>query len=347
MESIAYFLDKNTFEIIDVVELQDYELIHDEETNAKSTISVVKKLNATNKDFIIVKENNEISFVGIIDEINLDDNQIEKYTITVKYITNMFDRKLIVKNESLISADGIEDFILYTIEHEFTNSEDTLLNKTFLDVEILTHTTKQFSISNENGIYNFHTFINNMTQNYNIVYKFDFVNGRLKMTIENISEDEEALIDTNVSDITEYTEIFETNVTAKVTVLCGDNSEHTWYLLNDRTTTDDEDDENRAVGDIEVIYEEETANARQAAMNVFHSNSYKHLIQFNVNSKSKLYDISSWKVGMKIKIKNTSGEVIDSYISSMTKRKDNPMYEIKTGNIRITLLDKLNQEKLK
>jgi len=69
------------------------------------------------------------------------------------------------------------------------------------------------------------------------------------------------LIDTNVSDITEYTEIFETNVTAKVTVLCGDNSEHTWYLLNDRTTTDDEDDENRAVGDIEVIYEEETANA--------------------------------------------------------------------------------------
>ena len=42
MESIAYFLDKNTFEILDVIELQDYELIHDEETNAKSISYKVK-----------------------------------------------------------------------------------------------------------------------------------------------------------------------------------------------------------------------------------------------------------------------------------------------------------------
>lgn len=367
METVAYLLDKNTFEILDIVNVIDYEVGQDEETNAKSNIYVIDKSTATNKDFIFVKENNEITYIGIIDDISIEDNGDEnqnlKYTIRAKYITNIFDRKVILKNESLISEVGIEDFLLYTIQNEFTESIDTLLNKTFIDIEVLTHTPKNFSVSTEDGIYNFHTFMTNCTQKYDIVYNFDVVDGRLKMIIENINNQEEKLIDCNVSDIKNYDEIYNTNVIAKVTVLCSDKSEYNYYLLSNRTVTEDISDENRTVGDTETVFqecvvkligEEEVVdveatkeNARQRALDIFRSNSYKHLIEFDINSNSTLYDVKKWKCGLKINIKNTKNEIIDSYISAITKEKDNPIWRIKTGNIRITLLDKLKQEKLK
>lgn len=342
--TIAYFLDKNSFEIKDVVEVQDYEINIDEETNSKTTISIVQVTSISDKDFIFLQENGERKFIGVIDAPSNEGGGI-RYEITAKYITNLFDRDLILKNEGLIASDGIEDFIEYTIRHEFTESADTLLNKTFLDIEVLTHTPKKFSVSNENGIYNFHTFINNMTQKYSIVYDFAIENGRLKMTIKNIENDAVDLIDCNVSDILNYLEKFSTNIVAKVTVLSKDDSEYNLYLLNDRTTTEDATNENRAVGDIAVLYEEETENARQAALQKIRSNSYEHLIEFTVPNDSTLYDVKNWRIGKLIKIKTKQGEILDSYISALSIKKDSKFVDIKTGKIRVNFIDKLKQEK--
>ena len=344
--TIAYFLDKNSFEIKDVVEVQDYEINIDEETNSKTTITIVQKTSISDKDFVFLKEDGEIKFIGVIDAPSNENGGI-RFEITAKYITNLFDRDLILKNEALISSTGIEDFIKYTIEHEFTESIDTLLNKTFLDVEVLTHTTKQFSVSTENGIYNFHTFMNNMTQKYNIVYDFVVINGRLKMTIKNIENSDVDLIDCNISDILHYSEKFSTNIIAKVTVLSKDNSEYNLYLLNDRTTTTDPTDENRAVGDVAVLYEEETENARQAALQKIRSNSYEHLIEFTVPNDSTLYDVKNWRTGKLIKIKTKQGEILDSYISALSIKKDSKFVDVKTGKIRVNFIDKLKQEKNK
>ncbi len=343
MDSYAYFLDKNTFEIVDVIQIQDYQINLDEETNAKTSITVLKKPNAKDKDIVFIKEDKKTIFMGIM-EAPISDDRENYYNISIKYITNLFDRKLILKNSNLISENGIEDFIAYTIEHEFLNSTDTLLNIDYIDVEVLTHTKKNFSIPTENGIYNFHIFINNCTQNYNIVYAFTIENKRIKITIANIENEDVELIDTNVSDIVNYTEIFQTNVIAKVTVLCEDKTTQDFFLLNDRTTTTDKNAENRAVGDITVIYEIETANARQSALNVFKSNSYSHLIQFDVNKNSTLYDVKSWRIGTLVKIKNKTGDIIDTYVSAITINKDDPIYTIKMGNIRISFLDKLKQK---
>lgn len=345
MRPIAYFLDKNTFEIVDVVQLSDYEINLDEETNAKTTMTVLKKINASDKDFVFIKENGKIIYIGII-EAPTNENGEVKYDINATYVTNLFDRKIILKNEELISNTGIEDFIAYTIEKEFTDSEDILLNKNFIDVEVLTHTPKNFSVDNENGIYNFHTFMTNCTQNYNISYNFNVVDGRLKMTIYKLEETEE-LIDTNISDVSEYYETFETNVIAKVTVLCEDGTEHNYFLLNDRTITTNKDEENRAVGDATVIYESNIDNIKEAAENQFKSNSYSHLIQFNININSTLYDVKNWHIGMPVKIKSKSNNVINTYISAITRKINSKIWTIKTGNIRITLLDKLKQEKNK
>ena len=345
MNSIAYFLDKNTFEIKDVVQVKDYQINLDEETNAKTNITVLDTANVADGDIVLIKEE-ENSYIGVIEEPNNEDGS-SIYEIGAKYITNLFDRKIILKNNNLIKEQGIEDFIAYTIENEFLNSDDTLLNLKYIDIEVVTHTPKNFSVSTENGIYNFHTFINNCTQNYNIVYTFTIENKRLKISIENIEDENIEIIDTNTTDIVNYIETFATNVVAKVTVLCANQKTHEYFLLNDRITTEDKNEENRAVGDIEVIYEEEEENAKQAAMNIFKSNSYSHLIQFDINKNSKLYDVENWKIGTLVKIKNKKGEIIDTYISAITKNKDNPMYTIKTGNIRINFLDKIKQEKIK
>ena len=344
MDSIAYFLDRNTLEIKDVTQVQDYQINLDEETNAKTSITIVKKVNAQDKDIILVKENEETAYLGIIEAPSTEDESMV-YKINAKYITNLFDRKLILKHNEIIKEQGIEDFIAYTIEHEFLNTEDPILDIKYIDIEVLTHTPKQFSVSTENGIYNFHTFITNCTQNYNIVYEFTFTEKRLKITIKNIEQQETILIDANTTDITNYKETFSKNVIAKVTVICNNKQEYNYFLLDDRTVTDNKDAENRAIGDIETIYEEEAENTRQAALNTFKSNSYSHLIQFDINKASELYDIEKWNIGSLVKIKNKEGNVIDTYISAITKKKDNPMYSIKTGNIRITFLDKLKKEK--
>lgn len=345
MKSIAYFLDQNTFEISDIIQIQDYQVNLDEETNAKTIFTILKKPKAKDKDFVFIIENGKTKFQGII-EAPTNENGDSVYNINAKYITNLFDRKLIAKNENIISEQGIEDFIAYTIENEFLNSADTLLNIGYIDLEVLTHTKRKFTIKNENGIYNFHTFINNCTQNYGIVYDFEIVNKRLKITIRNIEEEETQLIDTKVSDISSYKEIFKTNVVAKVTVVCPQNT-YEYFLLNDRTVSSDINAENRAVGDIEVIYEEEPENAQEAALNIFRSNSYSHLIEFNINKNSKLYDVSKFKIGSLVRIKNKTGDVIDTYISAITINKDNPIYSFKTGNIRINFLDKLKQREVK
>ena len=339
---VAYFLDRFTFEIKDVIDLQDYEINVDEETNSKSNFMVMKKINAGDKDFIFINENDEISYMGIIDS-PVNENGEKKYSINAKYITNLFDRNIILNNEELISTTGVEDFIKYTIEKEFTNSTDILLNIDYLDIEILTHTKINKSVDNvENGIYNFHTYMTNCTQNYNIVYNFEVVNGRLKMTIEK-QEQEAQLIDANVTDVANYTEVFETNVIAKVVVKTSNNV-FNYFLLNDRTTTTDINDENRAIGLIKTVYTEKDEDAEQTALNEFKSNSYEHLVQFDINIKTKLFDISKWKIGTPIKIKTKNNIIIDSYISSISKQKSSKFYAIKTGNIRIDFIDKIKKE---
>lgn len=341
-EQLVYFLDKKTFKIKDIVKYENYNINIDEETNAKTTFEIMKKNNIANKDFVFIKRNNNIDYIGIIDDIVNENGEI-KQSITCKYISNIFDRKIILKNESLISNTGIEDFILYTIQNQFTQSDDTLLNLNFLDVEILTHTPIQKSVDTENNIYNFHTFITNCTQNYNIVLDFKYENKRLKLSVYK-QESEVRKIDTTLSDVCNYTEVFEKDVTAKVTVLCEDSSEHSWYLLADRTTTDNKNDENRADGLIETVYTTNVEDARQTALDIFKANSYKHMITFNLKRDTKLFDVKNLKIGTKINIKTNNNIILDTYISAI---EDNGGAFVKytTGNMRINFIDKLKKER--
>ena len=278
---MVYFLDKSDLEINDVIEFEDYEYVIDEETNKNTIFNVMEKINAKNGDIVILQRNGKIDYLGIIDDgIENTDGELQQ-KITLKYISNIFNRKIILNNENLIKENGIEDFIAKEIYDNFTNSDDTLLNIKWLDVEVKTHTKITKSVENENGIYNFHTFITNCSQNYNIVLDFSYQNSRIKLTIYK-QEAEAQLVDTTIPDISNYVEKFETDVIAKV-IVKTDTDIQTWYLLSDRTTTQNKDDQNRASGVVETVYTSKSEDAKQTALDTFKSNTYNHYISFKIN----------------------------------------------------------------
>lgn len=343
-ETVVYFLDQEDLEIKDVVEFENYEYNIDEETNAKTTFNIYRKNNVRNGDIVVLKRRNDIDYIGIVEDATSEDGKNSQLT-TLKYISNIFDRKILLTNESIMHETGVEDFIVKTIEDYFTDSEDTLLNINWLQVEALTHTPIQKAIDNDNGIYNFHTFVTNCSQNYNIILKFELLDTyAIKLSIYKEAQSER-IVDTTTTDISGYTEVYETDVIAKVTVKTATDV-FNWYLKSDRTVTDNVDDPDRAVGKIEVLYTENNADAYQTALDAFKGNSYKHYISFKVRRNSTLFDVENFNIGTPLSVRTDNNVILDTYISAI---KDNggEFIEITCGNMRINFIDKLKQERNK
>lgn len=342
-ETIVYFLDRKDLEIIDVIEYENYEYNIDEETNAKTIFDISRKNNVKNNDIVVLKKNNKIDYIGIVENAENEDGEQKQQTI-LKYISNIFDRKVILRNEALINSTGIEDFIAQTIYNEFTNSDDTLLNINWLDVEVLTHTQVQKSVENENGIYNFHTFITNCSQNYNIVLDFSFENNRIKLKIYK-QEQEEELIDATTDDVSNYVEVFKTDVLVKVTVKTSSNIQK-WYLRSDRSITQNKDDPERAIGREDTIYTENSEDAYQTALDAFKGNSYNHYISFYINKNSLLFNVMNFKIGTPLSVRTHNNVILKTYISAISDNGGN-FLKITCGNMRINFIDKINQERRK
>ena len=334
--TFMWVFDGNDFKIKGIMELSDYEISIDEETNSNTIINVLKNIQAKKDDIVAIKKENEVVYWGIVKKVENEDGKT-LYKYTLKYITNMFDQKVIIKNEDIIKTTGIEDFIEKTIKENFTNNTDTFLNKTYLKIVVKTHTKIQTTVDNvQNGIYNLHTWITNCTQRYNIVYNFSIESKKLVITIENKAT-KKVLIDTTAQAISNYSEVFETNVISKVTVLTKEEGEYNLYLLTDRTTTTDMKNENRAKGKVETVYTEKMEDAPQKALDTMKLNSYNHNITFKMLNKYM-------KVGTPIAIKTKNSIVPDTYISAV-KINQSKFIEYTCGNIRIKFIDKLLKER--
>ena len=339
-EVLMWIFAYRDFAIKDIVELVDYEINIDEETNANSTVKVLKKTSAEAEDIVFIKKNGEIIYWGKIDQIT-NENGKKLYEYTLKYITNLFDEEVESNYEEgvedLIRTTGIEDFLKKTIDDHFILNDDDFINKTYLETRVLTHTKLQTSITNiENGIYNLHTWMTNCTQNYDIVYDFFIENKKLIMTIAK-KEREKELINVNAQPISNYTEVFETKVIAKVIVKTANEGRYELYLLNNRTTTTDRNNPNRAAGAIKRVYTEKMEDARQLALDTFKQNSYNHNVTFSMLDRYI-------KIGTPIAIKTKENTILDTYISALKLTK-NKFIEYTCGNIRIKFIDKLLKER--
>ena len=341
-KKFIYIFSYEDFSIKDIVEVSDYEFNIDEETNAISIVNILKETTAKARDILAFKDNNELFYWGIIDDVN-NKNGSELYEIRAKYITNLFDRDIQLNSENVIRTTGIEDFLYQAIDENYIHNPDSFINLSWLEIEVKTHTPKETSVTNvENGIYNLHTWLTNCTQNYDIVYSFSVVNKKLVMTIEK-KEISKELIDTQAQTISDYIEVFETDVVSKVTVLYNKKNDvenpgaYTLYLLNDRTTTTNMNDENRADGRIETLYTENYEDAQQTALDAMKANSYNHNITFSLYNRYI-------PIGTPIAIKTKQSIIYDTYISSITITQ-NKFIEYQCGNIRINFIEKLKKER--
>ena len=239
--------------------------------------------------------------------------------------------------ESVIIKDsGIEDFIAKKITDNFISNEDTFVNLNYLQIEIKSHSKKNVSVTNvENNIFNLHTYMTNCTQLYDVVYSFSLVNKKFVITIE-VKETKKEIIDVNAQPISNYNETFETDVVSKVIVLTSTDI-FILYLLNDRTTTTDMSNENRAEGKTVTIYTENYEDAEQTALDQMKANAYNHNITFS-------YLDRIIPIGTPIAIKTKESLIYDTYISAI-KITENKFIEYVCGNIRINFIDKLLKER--
>ena len=243
-----------------------------------------------------------------------------------------------VNDEIIIRETGIEDFIAKKITDNFIDNTDTFVNLEYLQLEVKTHTKKETSVTNvQNNIFNLHTYMTNCTQNYDIVYSFSISNKKLLMTIE-VKTTEKELIDVNAQPISNYSEVFETDVVSKVVVVTS-TSVYILYLLNNRTTTTDKTNKNRATGRTVTVYTENYSDAKQTALDQIKQNTYNHNITFN-------YLDRFIKVGTPIAIKTKESLIFDTYISAV-RITNSKFIEYTCGNIRTKFIDKLLKERKK
>ena len=253
-------------------------------------------------------------------------------------LTNHRVFKFYENSNETLKWDSVEAQIKSAIENNFTKSSDGYTLYPFIQVQKLTTTTpKLVGVTNvDNGIYNLHTWMTNVTQLYNIIYEWNFLSTGATLTIKYIEPSQE-LIDTNAQSILDYEEVFEVEVLGKVKVLTNTNT-YTLYLKTDRTTTTDSSDPDIAYGKITTAYVENYEEAPQTALDEFKSNSYNHNVSFKWNKYIP--------IGTPIAIKTKNQLILDTYISSVKITPKN-FYEYQCGNIRIKFIDKLLKERNK
>lgn len=495
-KNFIWIFDHKDMAIKDILEIAEYDIVMDEETNQTSQIVVSKETTAVANDIIVFKRNNLIIYWGIIKQINNTNNENE-YSYTCQYITNIFDRNILLERrissntipegyyrlisvlnsngnvavrdsstsnnalvqlwsinnlkngvwkiiptsghykiqnvnskkyldvvngayntpgnalcqtasgclfdfvldsdgyynirftgrtynnkplmigidteepiaegsklqnwfddgdenhitsrqfylekttEPIIWETGIEDFLKEEIENNFTRSDDSFINKTYIDVIIDSHTRKDVNVANvdDNGIYNLHTYLSNCSQNYNMFYEFKIdttgQTPKINMYIK-IKTINQELIDVNAMSLSNYDEVFETDIVSKV-IVATSTKIYELYLKTNRETTTDKNDPDRADGVIETTYTENYDEANQVALDIIRSNSYNHNISFSL--KDKYYPI-----GTPVKIKTKKSLIYDTYISAVSI-SNNSFYNYQCGNIRVTLLEKLLKER--
>ena len=177
-----YILSKKDLSILSICKVCDYQINLDEETNAKSTFTLMKT-NGLKKGNYMTLNGLYRQFIFVIDDVQTEKGS-NVVTVTALDISNIFDRKVIEKNIDTMKSKSIEEFLANTISENFVNSDDTALNVNYIEIYWHTNTQGNVATNAENGLYNFHTFLTNCRQYKNIYTDFKLENLGNPQTVE-------------------------------------------------------------------------------------------------------------------------------------------------------------------
>ena len=353
---LAYILDNKNLKIKDILEFEKYEFKEDIDYSDKGSITVARKPNIDDDDYVICKNDNHIEFIGICETYKSTSAE-QEYAITLLQKESLFDRQIFAEQEKLIATVGIEDFIVLAIKKNFVESGDAFMDKSYITVNAKTHTMVAAKVETENGVYNLKTYLGNAKQYYGIFLDFEFYENQLIIKVHK-RDDAVIPIDIGVTDISDYQETYSVSVLAKLLVnwkipdredsegivTVGPMTQRKFFLLADRSITEDITDVNRAAGISKSVYiETETEEEMlQQVYNEFSSNQYSHKISFYLNRNSRLYPESRFYVGRKCIIRTKSG-VRTSIITKSEVKNTSGMILLTFGKLKITLIEKLRR----
>lgn len=355
----VYYLDKLTAKITGYTECSKYSIAENIDFSEKSKVIVPDRPDISDDGIVVLRDSTKQVFAGICSEVSVGK---APYTLTLLPLERIFDRKIFVGNEALISTTGLEDFVADEIRRNFISSGDPIFDKSYMTIRASTHTPRSLTVSSvvdsENGIYNLKTFLGNIKEFYQIMLKFEITNESVGIEVYRDSTGELQL-DTQYSDISNLEETYTVDVLAKLNVKWvipqqdGEGNELdpdveflTFYLLNDRSVTMDASNVNRVEGTIDTICvqtEDENELIEQVS-NSFISNSYSHCMTFDISKTSQIYPPELFYVGRKVSIKSKrTGETTSSIITKITGSSDNAMRSITIGKLPITLIEKIRR----
>lgn len=351
---IAYIIDSNTLKIKDFLEFEEYEFKRDIEFANKSSITVFRQPNAEADDYVICKCGGDTVFTGIYKEYS-SESKSKEYKITLLQKEKLFDRFVFVKNESVISATGIEDFIANTIKDNWVSSGDSMTDKSYITVRALTHTPIYAKVSSTvsltDGAFNLKTYLGNALEYYGIRIEFDITSTSLTVYISKDANDA-MKINANDTDVADYSETYAVEALAKLMVQwahkedgsdeISETTEHEYFLLSDRSISTDKTSENRAKGSTKsMLIEAETEDEMyQKVQDEFASNSYSHKISFSLYMDSKIYDYMEYYIGRSCMIKTKNG-IRTSLVTSTAVSNKSRFATIELGKLKITLIEKI------
>ena len=104
-----YILDNKNLNILSVCRPCNYNLNLDEETNGKSEI-VLPSLNFAKKGFYLVFNGLYKQFLFVIDDV-ITSKEEKAVTVSLLDISNIFDRKIILRDRENMLTNGIENYI--------------------------------------------------------------------------------------------------------------------------------------------------------------------------------------------------------------------------------------------
>lgn len=351
---IAYIIDANSLKIKDVLEFEKYEFKHDIDYEDKSFITAIRQPNADTDDYVICKCGAATVFVGIFKEYETDSRSSE-YKLTILQKEKLFDRFIFIANEAVISATGIEDFIVTCINTNWISSGDAKLDKSYMTAKALTHTPIYAKVSTTveltDGCFNLKTYLGNALEYYGIKVDFEISSSSL---VVNVYKDSSTVyqINANDTDISEYSEVYAVDALTKLLVRYDQkengsdeiiaSTNHEYYLLTDRSISTDKTSTNRAQGSTKsmVIEAESEDEMYQKVQDEFSSNSYSHKITFNLYMDSKIYEYINLYVGRNIKAKTKNGIKV-TLVTATTVSNNSRFVEIELGKLKVTLIDKL------
>lgn len=267
-------------------------------------------------------------YLGIIQEHERETENTIK--IQAKEIRYLFDRELYPTTDTC--ADGIEDFLARQITENYIDLPDPIYTYPWLSVRAASHTPATIA-PDEGDTWTITDFFDKARRMYNIHLDFAMGPSGIALNIVRKTPSKRNIF-LGTANFELEDEAYSNDQVGRVSVLCEDTGEILdWYMLQDGTITDIYTAENRVRGKWEHLTVGDKDNAQDKAMDAFAKSEYSHLIEFWA---TETYDFCA-----PVMIRTAEGRVFSSYISAIRMVHDDNRICYSTGELRLTLTEKL------